>query len=105
MFLEIEKMIELILFVFAVSGLTDIIVNQTFLDNWRNYLLATPFYSISICSKCTGFFAGLLCGFVLLSNAPLYILMCGFAGSFICGFSELFMNYLAARTIIEFDEK
>lgn len=97
-------MIDLIIFWCAVIGLTDIIVNQTFF-NWRYLLLGTPFYSISTCPKCMGFFSGLLCGFALLSNVPLYILMCGFAGSFVCGFSELFMNYLEARTIIEFDEK
>ena len=98
-------MIDLILFVLAVAGLTDILVNSPVFSNWKDILLGSPLYSISTCSKCMGFFSGFLCGFVLLSQVPLYVLMCGFAGSFICGFSELFMNYLETRTIIEFDEK
>lgn len=56
------------------------------------------------CYQCCGFWVGIFCGFVLFSQNFLVCLMCGFAGSFWANMNALVMNYIQARTIVDFTE-
>jgi hypothetical protein len=84
-------MISFIIFCLATIGLTNILVHGRILDlifvfgrsirGWMQYFEWSK--SLFECYECTGFWAGLVCGYTLMSQQWFMVLMCGFAGSVI----------------------
>lgn len=98
----------LILFSLAVVGMTNIIVDpatimkplRDLLENkgpkWLNKLVS--------CYQCTGTWVGFLCGYLLISQKPFEVFMCGMAGSFIATISATYMNYLEVQSIVSVED-
>jgi len=94
---------EILLFILGVIGMTHIIVDASIFQWLRNaidkYLPEKVAAGIH-CYQCTGFWCGLFCGWIMLSDSPLKMFVAGCAGSVLANFAALYMNYLEARTII-----
>lgn len=96
----------LILFVFATIGLTNILVDSRLFDPvrcWLQTILPTKVYEVLECHQCTGFWCGMLCGLVLLSLNPIAIFMCGCAGSFLSAFAYIIMEFILSKTEFTID--
>lgn len=86
-------MITLMLFAAATVGLTNILVHGSIFDlvqirkkslrDWAKKFMGRA-YQVFECYECTGFWAGLVCGAMIVSLEWWLILACGFAGSVIC---------------------
>lgn len=82
-------MITLIMFLLASIGLTNIIVHGSILDHikirdksarqWMHHCEWSQ--ALFSCYECTGFWAGLLCGFFLFWGNWWFIIPAGFVGS------------------------
>jgi hypothetical protein len=93
-----------LIFSFAVIGLTNIIVDpaaifapiRELIDKsgikWLSKLVS--------CYQCTGTWAGFLCGSLVFGTDPAIIFCSGMAGSFLATFSAIYANYLEARSIL-----
>ena len=93
----------LILFVLATIGLTNIVVESTIFAPIRELakkFLPNYLSKVFDCFQCSGFYSGLICSFIFITHDPLFIVGCGFAGSFLAVFGNVFINYLEARTIV-----
>jgi hypothetical protein len=102
MFLEMI-MVNLILFLLAAVGLTNILIYGSILDNAREWVLARvpdKVGEVLSCYQCTGFWSGLLTGYVLLTHDFFGTLMCGFAGSFTSHFAAVLVEYLEANSMV-----
>ena len=101
-------MINLFLFVFSVVGLTHIIVDpSTIVKPFRDFIEKKNLFWLNkllSCYQCCGTWVGFFCGYVLLTQKPLEVFLCGMAGSFLSTLSALFLNYLEAQTIINENE-
>jgi hypothetical protein len=99
------NMVNLVLFILSTIGLTNILVYGKIFDVPRNFLrdhLPEKVFEVLECYQCTGFWAGLLTGFVMLSHSLPVVLMAGFAGSFLSHFAALLAEYIEANTAIPF---
>ena len=97
-----------VVFSFAVVGLTNIIVDpaaifapiRDLIDRsgikWLSKLVS--------CYQCTGTWAGFICGYLILGSDPEIVICSGMAGSFIATFSAIYSNYLEARSMLGVDE-
>lgn len=66
--------------------------------------LASPFLSGLIeCPQCVGLFSGLICG-LLLSYNVYFLIMCGFAGSFVSALGERLLNYIEAKSVVDIED-
>lgn len=99
----------LLLFVFAVVGMTHIIVDsdmpivQWLRDNGKKILSKIPggnWAKILDCYMCCGTWVGFLCGFFLISHNPWIIFLCGCAGGFIAQLGVGYLDYLQAQTLV-----
>jgi hypothetical protein len=102
-------MITLIFFALATIGLTNTIVHGRIFDlikiggksirEWMHHFEWSK--QLFECYECTGFWAGLICGYMIVSHHLWLVLPCGFAGSVIAQtFTDLV--YLL-RSKIEFE--
>jgi len=94
----------IILFALASIGFTAIMVESIILQSFREFLKARihhNIYKVFECFQCMGFWTGLACGYVLISQNPPVVLMCGFTGSFLSTLSATYLNYLDARSIVD----
>ena len=101
-------MVNFILFVLATIGLTNIIIDGSIFAPLRNFLekiLPSKIYSIFQCFQCMGTWCGFICGFLLVGHSWQVVVCCGFAGSFIAVFGNVFINYLEARTIVSMGDQ
>ncbi len=82
----------MILFVLAVAGMTQIIINSEIIrpvDDWAKEILPVKIHhGLFECFQCSGFWCGILLGAILVSFNPFVILACGCAGSFVADLSE-----------------
>lgn len=97
-----------LVFSFAVIGLTNIVVDpaaifapiRTIIDKaavgWLSKLVS--------CYQCTGTWAGFMCGAMIFGTDPATVFCSGMAGSFLATFSATYMNYLEAKSILGVDE-
>jgi hypothetical protein len=84
---------ELILFAIATIGLTNILVSGKIFDDehlgtrkWAKRQLGS-YSDLLDCHECTGFWSGLLMGFLLFSFwNPCVLIPCAFAGAALCNF-------------------
>jgi len=108
-------MVNLILFVFAVIGLTGILVESTLFAPVRDWIRAestatTPtvinrqfwvfLNQMLSCYQCCGTWSGWFCGLFLFPNWET-VFMAGFAGSFLASWAATYLTYLQARSIVE----
>jgi hypothetical protein len=96
-----------LLFVFAVIGFTNIIVDPaTIMQPVRDFIekRCHPWLNKLVsCYQCSGTWVGFFCGYVLISKDPLVVFLCGMAGSFLATFSATFLTYLEARSIVSME--
>lgn len=104
-------MTNLIFFILATIGFTNIIVHGRILDlvnffgksirgwmhnwNWSKQLFE--------CYECSGFWSGLVCGYFLMSDCWYVVLSCGFIGSVVSQAYTDFTYFLNSK--IEFEVK
>jgi len=102
---------EIFLFTLGIIGMTHILVDSDmpFILWFRNIVdkyLPVKWSKLIHCYVCTGFWAGLFCGWAAFSTITYsQIFLAGCAGSFLANFMAIYMNYLEAKTIITLDEK
>lgn len=93
------------LFVLASTGLTFIIVDGGIAEDFRNFVdenAPEKLASMIHCHQCTGFWAGLLCGFLVFSSLTfLQFIACGFAGSFLGLITSYIFDYLVAQSVVD----
>lgn len=95
--------VQLFLFVFGVIGLTHILVDGKIFQPVRDFLkerLPASVYSVLECYQCSGTWAGVLVGLLVLTRNPFYVVVCGFAGSFLASWAAFYLNYLEAQTMM-----
>lgn len=104
----------LLLFAFAVIGMTHIIVDPaTIMQPVRDSIAAKAeggkFWSwlnkLLSCYQCCGTWVGFIVGAILISWNPLVIFVCGVAGSFLATWGATYLNYLEASSIISLDRE
>lgn len=96
-------MVTLILFALATIGLTNIIVHGKILDvsgvrPWVKSKLHPDVFQLFECYECTGFWAGVLMGLLLVSWNPLVFVPCGFAGSVLGQFYSELVYLIRSKT-------
>jgi len=99
-------MTSLLLFVLAVIGLTNILVDSRLFEPvrcWLQKILPTKVYEVLECHQCTGFWTGMICGLILLSFNPFIVFACGCAGSFLSAFAYILMELIISKTEFTFD--
>jgi len=81
----------ILLFMLATIGLTNILVHGRIFDLIKVFKFSVREWmhkwnwskQIFECYECTGFWSGLICGYLIVSDSCGLILTCGFAGSVI----------------------
>jgi hypothetical protein len=108
---EMNSLFQTVVFIFGSIGFTQIVVDGTIFKPVKAFLakiLPKFFLSALDCYQCTGFWAGVICGF-LLSDLNMflidwttlrYVFVCGCAGSCLSYFWAYFLTYLEANTIL-----
>lgn len=96
-------MINFLIFLLSTIGLTNIIVHGKILDNLkiRPFLkekLPEKFYELFECYECTGFWAGLIMGYFLVSHDLFIFVPCAFAGSLISQFYTEIIFMIRSKT-------
>jgi hypothetical protein len=94
-------MTSLLLFVLAVIGMTNILVDSRLFEPvrcWLQKVLPTKVYEVLECHQCTGFWTGMICGLILLSFNPFIVFACGCAGSFVSAFAYILMEFILSKT-------
>ena len=117
----------LILFLLAAAGMTHVVVDSTVADPFRRLmkwtsknllLLLEPlpkdvWYTKTLqwlavvpsevvdCHQCSGFWCGVICGYILICHNLWSVIMCGFASSITALFAAYVFTYLQAKSIIE----
>jgi len=79
-------MVSFLLFAFATVGLTFIIVDGSIFEPVRGFLerrLPEKVYDVFECYQCMGTWCGFICGALAFGFHPLFIILSGFAGSFL----------------------
>ncbi len=113
-------MLNFVLFIFSLIGLSFIIVESTIFQPMRTWLkdglipqklnfkffvlIKNKLTKIVGCFQCTGFWSGVICGLLLVSFNPLIVFCCGCAGSFLTPLAVSIMNYIEVQTIINMKE-
>lgn len=104
--MNLEK---IFLFVTAVIGFTHIIVDpatimqpfRNFIDKYANDWLRKLFS----CYQCCGTWIGFICGYILISQNPLIVFLCGMSGSFLATWGATYLNYLEAQSIVNLEDE
>ena len=98
-------MSNLILFTLASIGLTNIMINSVIMAPLRCYLktkLNAKVFEIFECYQCMGFWCGMVCGGLVLSEHWLaFVLLYGFACSFIANIMFDVHQLILASTYYE----
>ncbi len=91
----------MILFILAVIGMTQIVVNSEIMepvDCWAaNHLPAKVHHGLFECYQCSGFWCGVVLGLALVGVNPFIVFACGCAGSFLADFSESCFKYMEQK--------
>lgn len=90
-------MVAFLLFAFATIGLTMIIVDGSIFEPVRCFLekkLPEKVYDVFECYQCMGTWCGFICGAMAFGLNPLFIILSGFAGSFLAMFTGAILDRL-----------
>jgi hypothetical protein len=106
-------MITLMFFALATIGLTNILVHGRIFDlikifgrsvrEWMQYKEWSK--QLFECYECTGFWAGLICGYLIISSSWWLILASGFAGSVISQTFTDLIYLLRSKTEFEVNDE
>lgn len=94
----------ILLFLFAVVGLTDILMNGAVLDDHHTGLRARlrralgRYGDVLDCPICTGFWSGIVCALLLFTTNPLTLLACGCAGAGMMKLHQQATTFLDSHT-------
>lgn len=96
-------MINFLIFILSTIGLTNIVVHGKILDNLKirpllKKILPAGFYELFECYECTGFWAGLIMGYFLVSHDLVLFVPCGFAGSLVSQFYTELVFMIRSKT-------
>ncbi len=95
----------LVIFVLSVIGMTNIIVDPaSIMIPFRNFVekRCHPWINkLFSCYQCTGTWVGFFSGYILISEKPEVVFLCGMSGSFLATFAATYLNYLEAKSIID----
>lgn len=94
-------MINFLLYCFATIGLTNIIIDSSIFEPFRNFfklILHEKVYEFFECHQCCGTWCGFLCGYALISHNLAVAIMAGFAGSFLASFYYLLRELMISKT-------
>jgi hypothetical protein len=97
-------MMNLILFVLAAIGMTNILVQGNIFQPVRDFLakrLPQKLYQVFECHQCMGTWCGFFCGYILLSHNPFTVFCCGMAGSFLATAASIVLDYLVSKSVLE----
>lgn len=99
----------LFLFIFAVIGMTHIIVGpaailQPFRD-WAEKHLPEKINDLLSCYQCCGTWCGFIMGAILISYNPFVVFACGMAGSWLSTWSVWYINWLEANSIVDLGDE
>jgi hypothetical protein len=112
-------MSEFLIWIFATIGLTDLIISSTIMSGFRNWAKDKFFFKdITICHQCLGLWCGIICGNLRFTPEILlelklsesiynvittltYLLLFGFAGSYLSVLGRLFIEWLSLGQSIE----
>jgi hypothetical protein len=107
-------MITFILYILATIGLTNILVHGAIFDlikiqkkslrEWAEKLMGS-YFKLFECYECTGFWAGLIFGYLLISPQWWAILACGFAGSVLAQTYTDWIYVLRSKVGFEVDDE
>lgn len=101
-------LVNFLIFVLASIGMTHIIVEGYIFtpirELLRDWLPDTIFYMFE-CSQCIGFWVGLFCGWVMISNNILIVFLLGCAGSYLANRAQWDLLALEASTVGIDDEE
>lgn len=88
------------LFVVAVIGMTNIVVDSTLFEPVRTWIKSKSVFwgDVTSCHQCAGFWCGLVTGACVVSFDPLLLFACGCAGSFLASISTVLTDYLVSKT-------
>lgn len=106
-------MIEMLFFALATIGLTNILVHGRILDlihigskSVRQWMHSAKWsQELFECYECTGFWAGLICGLMLVSHQWWLVLASGFAGSVIAQTFTDLMYLIRSKIDFEVDDE
>lgn len=105
-------MTDILLFIFAVIGLTHIIVDSKIFESPREWIKGKESWLFKKvaeaieCYQCSGFWCGLFCGSIFISPASilgsiLWVLLSGFAGSFLASWGASYLQYLESQIVVD----
>ena len=97
----------LIIFVIAVIGMVNIIVESKLMEPIRilaQLYVHPKIYSLMECYQCAGTWVGFLLGAAIISHNPILVFVCGMAGSYLASLNAVFVNYLEANSLIDVGE-
>jgi hypothetical protein len=96
----------ILLFIFATIGLTNILVHGKILDlikirrktirEWMHFWDWSK--QLFECYECTGFWGGLIAGILVISRDPFIFISCGFAGSVLSQFYSEIVYLIRSKT-------
>ena len=102
----------LILFVMAAIGLTNIMVDSVVMDKPRQWFASKKdnwfcdkINKILECYQCAGFWCGLFCGAIALWMPWLHWLLYGFAGSFVAVLAAHIFTYFEAVAVVNLPDE
>lgn len=93
----------LILFLMATVGLTNIMVFGSIFNSLRHHMrkaLPAHIYELFECYQCMGTWVGAGCGYVLMTHDAVGVAMCAFAGSFAAHYAALAQEWLEANSVV-----
>lgn len=105
-------MFNLIMFIISTIGMCQIVIEGSIMEGFRNIFrkftvkIGHPsFGNLVSCPLCFGMWSGLIMGVIWISFNPFCIFACGCAGSFLCNFTAIMLNYIEAATIINLPDQ
>jgi len=101
-----EVLFLIVLFALSVIGMTNIVVNSSLFKPIREFFKDwTYIYDLLTCSTCSGFWVGLLCGYILFNLSWATIFLLGCAGSFLATVGDLWLDKLEGSIVHYFDDE
>ena len=93
-------MAKIAFFVLSVIGMTNIIVDSTLFAPIRDSVgsVCKKCHSLITCHQCTGFWCGMLCGWIVISHDVFWVLLSGCAGSFLASAYTIFSDFIISKT-------
>jgi hypothetical protein len=97
----------LVFFILATIGMTHIIVDGSIMEWFRNFVkklsqkIKFPkLGGVVDCYLCAGTWCGFFVGWVVLTQKPFEVFVCGCAGGFLANLGAVLLNLLEAMTIV-----